>query len=65
MVYHLQSHTQERVNESEDDEKYREENNNRTKIKYDEQTESIIKGANKPLAPTCCFDMDRGNEVTL
>jgi hypothetical protein len=59
-IYHLQRHAQERVNESEEDEKYREEDNNKTKIKYDEQTESIIKGVNKPLAPTCEFDMDRG-----
>ena len=58
-IYHLESHAHERVDESEEDAKYREENNNRIKIKYDEQTEAIIKGDNKPLAPTCWFDMDR------
>ena len=56
---HLKKHAQERVWEDEEDEQYREEDNKRIKIKYDEQTEAIIRGENKPLAPKCPFDMEK------
>ena len=58
-VYHLQRYAHERMDESEEDERTRKEDNKRMKIKYDEQTEAIIRGENKPLAPTCTFDMER------
>lgn len=47
-AYHLKSHPHARMDDGE----------KLLKIKYDEQTEAIIKGENKPLAPTCSYDME-------
>lgn len=56
---HLYSRDHERDSEDDDRAKYREEGNKELKAKYDEQTEAIIKGADKPIAPTCSYDMDK------
>ncbi len=58
-VYHLENHEPERDWEDEERTRYREEGNRRMRIKYDAQTEDIIRGIERPIAPTCQFDMDK------
>lgn len=61
---HLYRSAHERVSETEEEEEYRNRSNKELKIKYDEDTEAIIRGESRALSPTCEYDMTRGRKVT-
>ena len=55
----LRFHAHEREWESEEHEKVRETNNRKMKEKFDKQTELIINGSEKSIAPYCWNDLNK------
>jgi len=56
---HIMSKAQERVWESEEEEIGRETHNKELRKLYDKDTELIIDGQDRPITPTCSFDISK------
>jgi len=55
---HLETHAQERVWETEEEELRRKEQNTKLRLEYDADTEAIIEQAKRCIAPRCPYDME-------
>ena len=55
---HLRSHAHEREWEDDEHKERRERNNQGLKFQYDTDTEAIINGVDRPIAPTCGADLN-------